>query len=100
MNGNHSTAAEERKELPERCNEGSPNASKSDHAHTMGSLYELCLPYILKEMKTPISIKELAPRIGLQPSQLTEWIKKAELEGKVRKHLKPVRYSSVEEVTI
>lgn len=95
MNENHLTAIEERKELHERVDEEILNTSKCSYAHAMPSLYELCLPYILKDMKTPISIKELASRIGLQPSQLAEWIKKAELEGKVKKHLKPVRYSSV-----
>lgn len=100
INENRLTDTEEREERPERVTEAPQNASESKSTHAEASLYELCLPHILKEMKKPISIKELAQLFDLHTSQLTEWIKKAEIEGKVRKHLRPVRYSRVEEVNI
>jgi predicted Rossmann fold nucleotide-binding protein DprA/Smf involved in DNA uptake len=42
----------------------------------------------------PLTMESLQETLGLQKPQLTDWLKRAQLEGKAHKYAKPVRYDA------
>jgi len=58
------------------------------------TIYDAVLPVILRHLKEPISVEDLAEKLDVAKGQLTLWLKMAVENGAVKKHSKPVRYSA------
>ena len=61
------------------------------------TIYDAVLPTILKQLKEPKSVDELASKLDIYKSQLGVWLKKAVEEGKINKLNNPVRYQANKE---
>jgi len=59
------------------------------------SIYEAVLPVILKQLETAMSSDELAKLLDVNKTQLNVWLKKAVVDGFVKKLTRPVRYEAV-----
>jgi predicted Rossmann fold nucleotide-binding protein DprA/Smf involved in DNA uptake len=72
-----------------------PSGSSSDSA----SLYDFFLRKLAEETaKTPRTPADLRERLGINKTQLNEWLKRALEEGKVRKLNRPVRYQVADSI--
>ncbi len=59
-------------------------------------IYEAVLPLILHNLDSPLEPDNLAKKLEVQKGQLNIWLKKAVIEGKIKKLIQPVRYTREE----
>ena len=59
------------------------------------TIYEAVLPVIINQLGSPTAVDELSKTLDVSKTQLNSWLKKAVIEKRVRKLLRPVRYEKI-----
>ena len=59
-------------------------------------IYQVVLPFILKQLKQPKDDKTLARSLEIQIGQMRLWLKRAVAEGMIKKNKKPVTYELIQ----
>lgn len=102
-NGNHAPAPPER-----TATDTPPKPADDGTAAMIGpepspietlTFYDFFLHKLaIETAMVPLTAEDLQDRLGLTKTQLNDWLKQAVIEGKVKKHTKPVRYGLVTNV--
>jgi predicted Rossmann fold nucleotide-binding protein DprA/Smf involved in DNA uptake len=79
----------------DECGKGKATADPSPVPASDLGLYEYFLLKLERATRdAPLTVDALLEQLGLHKTQLNEWLKRAVLEGHVKKHTKPVSYQT------
>lgn len=68
------------------------SADRQEAEKGWGDLYEIVWPHLRSFLEQPRTLEEIKDTFNLERSQVRAWLKRAQEEGRVQKHGKPVRY--------
>ncbi len=56
------------------------------------AIYRCALSHLLEILEEPMTLEEIAGRLGIVKAQMKEWLERAEVEKRIEKTKRPVRY--------